>query len=258
MAAVRQHIWASALGSLVLGFLYAPIFVLILFSFNDGRALSSWQGWTVKWYVTLAQDRALWDAAVVTLKVAVMSTALATALGLMGAIALERGGHPWLELLLALPLVIPEVMMGVAFMLLFVVIKLPLGLVTVTLAHTAFNAPVVMVVVRARLRRLDPALEEAALDLGASAWQSFRRITLPLLMPGIVSGALLAFTISIDDFLVTFFTTGPGGTTLPMRVYSMIRSGVTPEINALSSLLVLLSISLVAAALFQQRREVAR
>jgi spermidine/putrescine transport system permease protein len=126
------------------------------------------------------------------------------------------------------------------------------------LAHTAFNAPVVMVVVRARLRRLDPLLDDAALDLGASTWQVFRRITLPLLMPGIISGALLAFTISIDDFLVTFFTTGPGGTTLPMRVYSMIRSGVTPEINALSSLLVLLSISLVAAALLQQRREVAR
>ena len=143
-------------------------------------------------------------------------------------------------------------------MLLFVVIKLPLGLTTVTLAHTAFNAPVVMVVVRARLRRLDPALDEAALDLGATAWQSFRRITLPLLRPGIISGALLAFTISIDDFLVTFFTTGPGGTTLPIRVYSMIRSGVTPEINALSSLLVLLSISLVVMALFQQRREVAR
>lgn len=254
----RQRIWASLLGSLVLGFLYAPILVLILFSFNDGRAVSSWHGWTVKWYVTLAQDRALWDAAVVTVKVGVMSTAMATVLGLMGALALERGRHPWLELLLGLPLVIPEVMMGIAFMLLFAVTKLPLGLVTVTMAHTAFNAPVVMLVVRARLRRLDPSLDEVARDLGASAWQSFRRITLPLLMPGLVSGALLAFTISIDDFLVTFFTTGPGGTTLPMRVYSMIRSGVTPEINALTSLLVLLSISLVAAALLQQRREVLR
>jgi spermidine/putrescine transport system permease protein len=258
MAAVRQRIWAVALGALVLGFLYAPILVLILFSFNDGRAVSSWQGWTLKWYVALAHDRALWDAAMVTLKVALASTAMATVLGIMGAVALERGRHPWLELFLALPLVIPEVMMGIAFMLLFVVIKLPLGLVTVILAHTAFNAPVVMVVVRARLRRLDPLLDDAALDLGASTWQVFRRITLPLLMPGIISGALLAFTISIDDFLVTFFTTGPGGTTLPMRVYSMIRSGVTPEINALSSLLVLLSISLVAAALLQQRREVAR
>jgi spermidine/putrescine transport system permease protein len=258
MADVRQGIWTSALGALVLGFLYAPILVLILFSFNDGRAVSSWQGGTVKWYVALMHDRALWNAAVVTMKVALCSTVMATVIGVMGAVALERRRSPWLEFLLALPLVIPEVMMGVAFMLLFVVIKVPLGLLTVTLAHTAFNAPVVMVVVRARLRRLDPVLDEAAVDLGASAWQAFRLVTLPLLRPGIVSGALLAFTISIDDFLVTFFTTGPGGTTLPMRVYSMIRSGVTPEINALSSLLVLLSIALVTAALLQQRREVAR
>ncbi|MGE3151926.1 MAG: ABC transporter permease [Nitrospiraceae bacterium] len=258
MAVASKRLWASALGSLVLGFLYAPIVVLILFSFNDGRTVSSWHGWTIKWYAALMQDRALWDAAVVTLKVALASTAMATVLGVMGAVALERGRHPWLELLLVLPLVIPEVMMGIAFMLLFVVVKLPLGIITVTLAHTAFNAPVVMIVVRSRLRRLDPVLDEAALDLGASVWQSFCRITLPLLMPGIVSGALLAFTISIDDFLVTFFTTGPGGTTLPMRVYSMIRSGVTPEINALSSLLVLISITLVAAALSQQRRETVR
>jgi spermidine/putrescine transport system permease protein len=153
-----------------------------------------------------------------------------------------------------LPLVMPEVMMGVALMLFFVMIKLPLSLVTVTIGHAAFNLPVVMVMVRARLRKLDPGLEEAARDLGATPWQAFQRVTLPLLMPAMIGAALMAFTISFDDFIVTFFTAGPGSTTLPLRVYSMIKSGVSPVINALSAVLVLTSMALIGLSLLLQRR----
>ena len=153
-----------------------------------------------------------------------------------------------------LPLVMPEIMMGVALMLFFVMIKLPLSLVTVTLGHAAFNLPVEMVMVRARLRKLDPGLDEAARDLGATPWQAFRRVTLPLLMPAMIGAALMAFTISLDDFIVTFFTAGPGSTTLPLRVYSMVKSGVSPVINALSAVLVLISMALMGLSLLLQRR----
>jgi spermidine/putrescine transport system permease protein len=153
-----------------------------------------------------------------------------------------------------LPLVVPEVMLGVALMLFFVTIKVPLSLLTVTIGHAAFNLPVVMVIVRARLRKIDPHLLQAAYDLGATPWNAFRRVTLPLLAPAILGGVLMAFTISLDDFIVTFFTGGPGSTTLPLKVYSMIKSGVSPEINALSTVLVVLSMALVALAAVLQRR----
>ena len=155
-----------------------------------------------------------------------------------------------------LPLVIPEVMMGVALMLFFVLLKMPLGLMTVILGHIVFNIPLVTIMLRTRLRKLDPALTEAAMDLGASRWEVFRHITLPLLRPAIWGAILVAFTVSLDDFLVTFFTAGPGATTLPLKVYSMIKSGVTPEINALSALLLVVSMACVALSLHLQRREV--
>jgi spermidine/putrescine transport system permease protein len=145
-------------------------------------------------------------------------------------------------------------MMGVSLLLLFVLVGMPLSLTTVTIGHAAFNLPVVLVVVRARLRRLDPRLEEAARDLGASSWQAFRRVSLPLLRPAILGAMLMAFTISLDDFIVTYFVAGPGATTLPLKVYSMIKSGVSPEINALSALIVLVSMGLVAGSLLLQRR----
>lgn len=155
-----------------------------------------------------------------------------------------------------LPLVIPEVMMGVALMLLFVTVHVPLGLTTVILGHIVFNIPLVTIMIRTRLRKLDPMLREAAADLGADSWQVFRYVTLPLLRPAIWGAVLVAFTVSLDDFLVTFFTAGPGATTLPLKVYSMIKSGVTPEINALSALLLVVSMIGVAGSLYLQRREV--
>ncbi|MGQ0812383.1 MAG: ABC transporter permease [Nitrospiraceae bacterium] len=238
-------------------FLYLPIAVLIVFSFNASRLAATWQGFTVTWYEALAKDSALLDAMSNSLIVAVVSTILATALGVAAALGLDRMRSRLRQVLegaLLLPLVIPEVMMGVALMLAFVMVKWPLGLSTVIVGHTAFNLPVVTVIVQARLRKLDPWLEEAAYDLGATPWQAFQRVTFPMLMPAIIGAALMAFTISLDDFIVTFFTAGPGSTTLPLKVYSMIKSGVSPEINALSTILVLISMALIGLSLVLQRR----
>ncbi|MBI4400476.1 MAG: ABC transporter permease [Nitrospirae bacterium] len=250
----RAWLLSASLADLV--FLYAPIAVLMLFSFNASRLSATWQGFTFQWYRLLIEDVALLAAVQNSLLVGVISTIIATVLGVSAAVSLERvpfRGQRVVEGALLLPLVIPEVMMGVALMLFFVLIKLPLSLVTVTIGHAAFNLPIVAVIVRARLHKLDPRLEEAARDLGATPWQAFRRVTLPLLMPAVLGGALMAFTISLDDFIVTFFTAGPGSTTLPLKVYSMVKSGVSPVINALSAILVLVSMALIGLSLALQR-----
>jgi len=252
-----RRVWLLSVSLADLLFLYLPIGVLILFSFNASRLSATWQGFTFQWYRALAADEALMASLQNSLLVASVSTMIATVLGVSAAVSLERfqfRRQQVVEGALLLPLVMPEVMMGVALMLFFVTIKLPLSLVTVTLGHAAFNLPVVMVMVRARLRKLDPGLEEAARDLGATPWQAFQRVTLPLLMPAMIGAALMAFTISFDDFIVTFFTAGPGSTTLPLRVYSMDRSGVSPVINALSAVLVLMSMALIGLSLLLQRR----
>jgi spermidine/putrescine transport system permease protein len=253
----RRHRWLLAASAADLLFLYAPIAVLIAFSFNGSRLSAIWQGATLEWYRLLVRDEALLAAVQNSLAVGAVSTVVATLLGLSAAVGLERlplRRQRLVESVMLLPLVVPEIMMGVALMLFFILVKLPLGLTTVMIGHAAFNVPVVMVVVRARLRRLDPALEEAARDLGATPWQAFRRVTLPLLAPAILGAVLMAFTVSLDDFIVTFFTAGPGSTTLPLKVYSMVKSGVSPEINALSAVLVLLSMGLIGASLALQRR----
>jgi spermidine/putrescine transport system permease protein len=238
-------------------FLYLPIAVLIIYSFNAAKLAMAWQGFSLQWYAALARDHALMVACRNSILIAVVSTGVATLLGVSVAIGLERLPRrlrAWLDGAFLLPLVIPEIMMGVALLLFFVLIKVPLGLLTVTIGHAAFNLPVVLLIVRSRLRRLDPRLEEAARDLGATPWQAFRRVTLPLLRPAIIGAALLAFTVSLDDFVVTFFTAGPGATTLPLKVYSMIRTGISPEINALSAILVVASMCLVGLSLlFQQK-----
>jgi spermidine/putrescine transport system permease protein len=253
----RKHPWLLGASVANLLFLYAPIVVLMVFSFNASRLSAGWQGLTLQWYRLLLEDEALRLSVQKSLVVAVVSTVIATGLGVCAAVGLER--HPFrgrevVEGAMLLPLVIPEIMMGVSLMLFFLLVKLPLSLITVTIGHAAFNVPIVLVIVRARLRKLDPSLEEAARDLGATPWRAFRRVTLPLLMPAIVGSVLLAFTISLDDFIVTFFTAGPGSTTLPLYVYSMVKSGVTPAINALSAILVLVSMSLIGASLALQRR----
>jgi spermidine/putrescine transport system permease protein len=251
----RGWLLVISLGNLV--FLYGPIAILVAFSFNASRLSATWGGVTLQWYRELLSDQALLVAVQNSMLVATVSTAVAAILGVAAAVGLESLSprkQRIIEGAMLMPLIVPEVMLGVALMLFFVTIKWPLSLVTVTIGHAAFNVPVVMVIVRARLRKLDPHFLEAAYDLGATPWQAFRRVTLPLLAPAIVGSVLLAFTISLDDFIVTFFTGGPGSTTLPLKVYSMIKSGVSPEINALSAVLVVVSMALVAVAATLQRR----
>jgi spermidine/putrescine transport system permease protein len=238
-------------------FLYGPILVLVVYSFNAAHLSMAWRGATWHWYAVLFKDAALLTATANSLIIAVFSTAGSVGLGGLIALGMERmpgRRQAIIEGSLVLPLVIPEVMMGVALMLFFVMVKLPLGLITVTLGHIVFNLPLATIMVRTRLRKLDPALLEAAADLGAGPWQTFRHVTLPLLRPALLGATLVAFTVSLDDFLVTFFLAGPGATTLPLKVYSMIKSGVTPEINALSALLLLVSMCCVGLSLHFQRK----
>lgn len=238
-------------------FMYAPIVILILFSFNASRYASSWEGFSLRWYQVLFNDRAIGLALRNSLLVAFLATIISTVIGTMAALALERydfWGKLSFDALLYLPIIIPEIAMAVMLLLFFILTHVQLGLGTVILAHVAFCVSYVAVVVRARVAGLDRTLEEAAQDLYANEWQTFRRVTLPLIMPGIIGGALLAFTLSLDDFVITFFTTGPGTTTLPIQVYGMIKTGVTPEINALSALMLMASVALVVGSLLLQRR----
>jgi spermidine/putrescine transport system permease protein len=250
---------ALVTGSGIFGFifLYAPILILVVFSFNASRFVSDWQGFSLRWYGELFQDAAMGAALKNSLIVAFSSTALSTVFGTMVALAMERhrfAGKVAFDALLYLPIIIPDIAMAVMLLLFFVMSKMGLSLLTIIISHVAFNISFVAVVVRARLVGFDRSLEEAAQDLGANELQTFWYVTLPLLMPGILGGALLAFTLSLDDFVITFFTAGVGSTTLPLRIYSMVKLGITPEINAISTLLLLASMTLVMASLFLQRK----
>ncbi len=244
---------------LLLAFLYLPIIILLIYSFNASKRGAVWTGFTFHWYKVLFHDRAIGQAVQITLWVGFWSTVISTAFGTLAALALERfprfrGRLPF-DAVLYLPIIIPDIVMAISTLLFFVVLGMPLSRYTILIAHVAFNISYVAVVVRARLADMDATLEEAAMDLGADEWRTFRFITLPLLMPGIIAGALMAFTLSLDDFVITFFVSGPGSTTLPVRVYSMIRLGVTPEVNAISALMLLGSVSLLLISLALQKRE---
>ncbi len=250
-------------------FLYTPIIVLVVFSFNDSRSTAQWTGFTTRWYGEMAADSriilSLWNS----LFVAVVSTVIATVFGTLAALAMERytfRGKLMMDSVLYLPIVIPDIAMAIMLLLFFNfsgigfnVWKISLFGVTlsvpysVIIGHVAFNIAFVAVVVRARLAQMDRTLEEAAEDLYANAWQTFRKVTLPRMMPGIIGGALLAFTLSLDDFVITFFTSGAGFNTLPVRVFSMIKKGVTPKINAVSSMMLAFSLLLVTISLVLQR-----
>lgn len=238
-------------------FLYLPIIILIIYSFNANRVVGVWSGFSTQWYAELFQNAAMGAALRVSLWVAVWSTVISTVFGTLAALAMERyrfRGKLTFDAILYLPIIIPDIVMALSTLLFFVIFTIPLSRYTILIAHVAFNISFVALVVRARLADMDGRLEEAAADLGANEWVTFRRVTLPLLMPGIVSGALLAFTLSLDDFVITFFVAGPGSTTLPVRVYSMIKFGVTPEVNAISTLMFLGSTLLVVISLVLQRR----
>jgi spermidine/putrescine transport system permease protein len=237
-------------------FLYLPIVILVVFSFNASRYGGVWRGFTLDWYRTLFTNQAIVAALKNSMIVAGGSTIISTIFGTMVALAMERyrfTGKLAFDALLYLPIIIPDIAMAVMLLLFFVLVNARLSLITIIISHIAFNISFVAVVVRARLAYFDVTLEEAAQDLYANEWQTLRRVTLPLIMPGILGGALLAFTLSIDDFVITFFTAGPGSTTLPLRIYSMVKLGVTPEINALSSMMLLFSMVLVFTSLLLQR-----
>ena len=252
---VRLGIGSSGILGYV--FLYAPIAILVIFSFNSSRFVSTWEGFSFRWYGELFRDAAIMAALKNSLIVAVVSTLVSTLFGTMAALVMERyrfGGKLAMDALLYLPIIIPEIAMAVMLLLFFVLARVTLSLTTVIIAHVAFNISFVTVVVRARLVGFDRRLEEAAQDLGANELQTFWHVTLPLLMPGILGGALLAFTLSLDDFVITFFTAGVGATTLPLRIYSMVKLGITPQINAISTLLVLVSMSLLLLSVFVQKK----
>jgi len=237
-------------------FLYLPIVILVIFSFNTSKYAGAWRGFTLDWYKTLFANRSIGAALKNSLIVAGGSTLIATIFGTLAALAMERydfRGKLAFDSVLYLPIIIPDIAMAVMLLLFFILAHLQLGLTTIVISHIAFNISFVAVVVRARLAFFDVTLEEAARDLYADEWQTFRRVTLPLIMPGILGGALLAFTLSIDDFVITFFTAGPGSTTLPLRIYSMVKLGVTPEINALSSMMLLFSMALVFLSIMLQK-----
>jgi len=250
---------AAITGSGVFGylFLYTPILILVVFSFNSSRFVTTWEGFSLRWYGELFQDEAMALALRNSLIVAVTSTLLATVFGTMVALAMERHqffGKTAFDALLYLPIIVPDIAMAVMLLLFFVMSRIGLSLITIIISHVAFNISFVAIVVRARLVGFDRSLEEAAQDLGANELQTFWHVTLPLLMPGILGGALLAFTLSLDDFVITFFTAGVGSTTLPLRIYSMVKLGITPEINAISTLMLAASMSLVILSLFLQRK----
>ncbi|MEG4249502.1 ABC transporter permease [Microcoleus sp. AT3-A2] len=270
----KKWLWVQAV--LAFAFLYLPILILIIYSFNASRFNAVWRGFTLDWYRSLfsnagatiatSSSAGIWTALNNSLLIAAISTVLATIFGTMLALALERfhfPGRKAVEALLFLPIIMPEITIGISLLVFFTLvfrivenltgIRLNLGLPTVIIGHIVFNISFVTITIRARLAELDPQLEQAAFDLGANEWRTFWRITLPLIWPAIFSAALLAFTLSLDDFVVTFFTTGVGSMTLPLFVYGMIKFSVTPAINAISTLMLLASLLLVISSLKVQK-----
>jgi spermidine/putrescine transport system permease protein len=245
-------------------FLYAPLFVLVLMSFNDSRRTTQWRGFTLDWYAKVFQDSELVQALLNSLTIAAFSTAISVVLGTLAALALWRFRFPGKTLVdggFSLPIVVPEICMGVAMLIFFARVMpwpsglpWPLSLGAIVIAHVAFSFPFVAVVVRARLQSFDRAQEEAARDLGASEWQALWDVVVPHLKPALLASALLAFTLSLDDFVITFFTAGPDTVTFPVKVYSMVRFSVSPKVNAISTLLIVFTVVLTFIALRLQAR----
>ena len=256
---MRRLSWFNTV-SLTLGFafLYIPMLILIVYSFNGGKLVTVWAGFSTKWYGELFRNEAFLDAALNTLKVAVLSSTFATVLGTMAAYVMVRGGRFFGRTLFSgmiyAPLVMPEVITGLSLLLLFIAIDLDRSITTIVLAHTTFSMCYVSVVVSSRLVTFDRSLEEAALDLGSTPLQAFRLVTLPIIAPAVISGWLLAFTLSLDDLVIASFTAGPSATTLPIKIFSAVRLGVSPEINALSTILIaIVAFGVITTSLMSKR-----
>lgn len=261
---MRRFSWFNAT-SLTLGFafLYIPMLILVIYSFNDSKLVTVWAGFSPRWYGELMHNEAFLDAAWVTIRVAVISSSIATVLGTMAAYILVRGGRflgrTLFSGMIYAPLVMPEVITGLSLLLLFIGIGLDRGLFTIVLAHATFSMCYVSVVVSSRLVSFDRSLEEAALDLGCTPWQAFRLVTLPIIAPAVISGWLLAFTLSLDDLVIASFTAGPSSTTLPIKIFSAVRLGVSPEINALSTIMIgIVTVGVVTFSLVSKRNALLR
>jgi len=245
-------------GWMIFAFLYMPILMVVVFSFSASPNVGRWGGFTLAWYDRMLGNEQLMNSLRNSVIVALLSTVVATILGTAAAIALDRYrkwvGRGTFDAVVYLPIIIPDVTMAVMLLLWFTSIGMSLGLGTIALSHIAFNISFVAVVVRARLANMDPAMEEAAADLYADRWQAFRKVTFPLIMPGVLGGALLALTLSLDDVVITSFVQGPGSTTLPVYVFGLIKRSVTPEINAVSTLMMVMSVGLVLTSLMFQSR----
>lgn len=246
--------------SLIFGFsfLYIPILLLIVYSFNASKLVSIWGGFSTQWYTSVIENKNLLEAVATSLKVGFLSATLATLLGTLAAFAVVRGGrfptHTLFSSMIYAPLVMPEVMTGLSLLLLFVAINLERGFLTIVLAHSIFTMSFATVVVQARLRDFDVSVEEAALNLGATPLRTFFFITLPLIAPSVISAWLLSFTLSLDDLVIASFTAGPGSMTLPMKIYSQVRMGVTPEINAISTLMITAVTLIVCVSTFLSKK----
>lgn len=262
MKRIPVPVWLAAI--LLYVFLYAPIVVVVVYSFNAAKYGGPWRGFTTHWYATLLDNEDKITAAKNTFVLGLTSTAISTVLGTMLGYGLSRYRFPGQKIfswMMYIPVVIPDIVMAVAMLMFYALVRdhlglFELGMTTMILSHVTFQIPFVAIVVRSRMIGMDPAIEEAAHDLGASSWQTFQHVTLPMILPAIVAGGMLAFTLSLDDFVVSFFTTGPGATTLPILIYSSVKRGITPDINALSSVIVALSIvgTIVVTLLERPRR----
>jgi spermidine/putrescine transport system permease protein len=249
-------LWFASLA--VYAFLYIPLAIVVIFSFNDSKLNAEWVGFTTAWYGELFRDASMLQAAANSLFIAVVAAAVATTLGTMAGIAMHRYRPKLLPFLVFTPVAMPEILLGVSLLVFFlnsakpllaqVGIDFDLGVLTVIIAHITFCIGFVAIIVRSRLSGMDESIFEAARDLGATPWQTFRLVTLPLILPGVIAGALMAFTLSIDDFVITFFTSGVGTKTLPLEIYTMIKVAVTPEVNAVSTLLMLLTLAMIVIA----------
>jgi len=245
---------------LVFVFLYLPIVILVIYSFNSSEMNIIFEDFTFDWYKTLFQNTNLINAFVNTLIVAVVSTVISTVIGTISAVGLHKYKFPFKNLinkLIYIPIVIPEIVLGISLLSIYTLMKLELGLFTIILSHIAFSIPYVIVSVRSTLSSLAPNYEEAAHDLGANTLKTFWHITLPLIKPGVVSGATLAFTLSLDDVVISYFTAGPGSNTLPLHIYSIIKTGITPDVNALSTLILLTIIIVLTSSVIIQSRKIA-
>lgn len=240
-------LWLVA--ALVYAFLYIPLVIVVVYSFNDSKLNTEWVGFTLFWYEALFNNKEMLIAARNSLIIAVSASICATVLGTMAGFAIHRYKLKVLPILVFTPIAMPEILLGVSLLLFFLqVLNLTLGMVSIIIAHTTFCIGFVTIIVWTRLQGMDWSVFEAARDLGASPWQSFRLVTLPLIMPAVVAGALMSFILSIDDFVITFFTKGVGEPILPIQIYTMIKVSVTPEVNAISTLLMLLTLVMIIIA----------